>query len=83
MKSKDGQRVNDPGDWRPAAGADVGGGAGDGAGGWHAAEQRRDDIGGALRKQLGCRPVRSADHPVRDDRRSKRLHAREERDYER
>jgi hypothetical protein len=48
------------------AGADIGGGAGDGAGDADAAEQRRADVGDALRHQLAVGAVAAAGHAVGD-----------------
>ena len=49
------------------AGAHIGGGAGDGAGGADAAEQRRADVGEALRHQFAVGAVPPAGHAVGDD----------------
>ena len=58
------------------AGADVGGGARDGAGDADAAEQGRADIGDALRHQFAIRAVPAAGHAVGDHRREQRLRSR-------
>ena len=59
---------------RPArAGAHIGGGAGDGAGDADAAEQRRGDIGDALRHQLAVRAMAPPGHAVGDHGRQQRL----------
>ena len=59
---------------RPArAGADVGRGARDQAGDADAAEQRRADIGDALRHQLAIGAVTASGHAVGDHRRQQRL----------
>ena len=59
--------VDDSGDWGERAGADVGGGAGDGAGGGDAAEERRGDVGDALRDQFDVGVVVVAAHAIRYD----------------
>ena len=61
------ERVNHAGDWGARAGANVGGGAGDGAGGRNAAEERRDDVGDALRDQFDVGVVAVAGHAVGND----------------
>ena len=65
-----------------APGADVGRGARDGAGRRQPAEQRRGDVGDALRDQLDVRVVPVAAHPVGDHRRHQRLDRAEHRDRE-
>ena len=59
--------VDDAGDGGERAGADVGSGAGDGAGGGDSPEERRGDVGDALRNQLDVGVVTVAGHAVRDD----------------
>jgi hypothetical protein len=65
------------------AGADVGGGAGDRAGDGHAAEERRRDVGRALRHQLAVRAVPPAAHRVGDHGREQALDAAQQRERER
>ena len=68
--TQDGQqreRVDDSGDGGERAGADVGSGAGDRAGGGDSTEERRGDVGDALRDQLDVGVVAVAGHAVRDD----------------
>ena len=60
--------MNHAGDRRARAGADVGRGAGDGAGGGNAAEERRGDVGDSLRDQFDVGVVTVAGHAVGDDR---------------
>ena len=55
------------GDGREGAGADVGRGAGDGAGGGDASEERRGDVGDALRYKFHVGVVAVAAHAVGDD----------------
>ena len=57
VMSEQRQRVHHAGDRRPAAVLDVGRRARDRAGGGNAAEQRRHDVGDALRHQLHVRPM--------------------------
>ena len=52
-------------------------------GGRDAAEQRRDDVGRALRHELHVRLVPRADHAVGDDGGEQRLHRAEQRDGDR
>src|SRR5690606_17767493 len=61
-------------------GADVGGGAGEGAGGRQSTEQRGGGVGHALRHQLAVGAVAAAGHAVGDHRRQQRFHAGEEGD---
>ena len=56
--------------------AHIGRGAGDGAGHADAAEERRADIGDALRDQLAVRAMPPSGHAVGDDRRKQRLRSR-------
>ncbi len=58
--------MQDARDRGAAAGADVGGGAGDGAGGGEAAEQRRGDVGDALRHEFLVGVVAVVDLAVGD-----------------
>ena len=62
-----GERVDNAGDGRFCAGADVGGGAGDGPGGGESAKERREDIGDTLRDQFHSGIVAVAAHAVGDD----------------
>ena len=71
--------VHHAGDRRARAGADVGRGARDGARGRQAAEQRRRDVGDALRDELDVRVVVIAPHAVGDHRRQQRLDRAEQR----
>ena len=75
--------VNHAGDGCAPTALDVGGGAGDGPGRGYSAEQRGDHVGHALGHQLHVRPMASADHPVRNDRRQQRLDRPERRDCQR
>ena len=61
------ERMHDTRDGGTATVLHVGGGAGDRAGGRHAAEQWSDEVRHPLRHELGVRPVLPADHPVGDD----------------
>ena len=56
-----------------AAVADIGGGAGDGAGGGKTAKQGRDDVGDALADQLLIGVVREPGHAIGDDCRQQRF----------
>ena len=62
---------------------DVGGRARDGSSHHDPAEKRGPDIGRALRHKLGVGAVMAPGHPVRDDRRQKRLDRAEERKADR
>ena len=75
-------RVQHARDRRTRAGAHVGRGARDRAGRGQAAEQRRADVGDALRDQFAVGAMAAADHAVGDDRRQQRFDAGEERDGE-
>ena len=68
-----------PGHRRPGAGAEVGGRARDGAGDRDAADQRRDQVGHALRQELGAGVVPIAGHRIGDDRRQEAFDRREQR----
>ena len=69
---------------RPArAGADVGRGARDRAGDADAAEQRRADVGDALRHQLAIGAVAAPGHAVGDHRRQQRFDGAEQREGDR
>ena len=61
------ERVNHARDGRARAALDVGGGAGDGAGGGDAPEERADDVGQTLCHQLLIRVVPVVHHAVGDD----------------
>ncbi len=71
------------GDRTARAGADIGRGARDGAGDADAAEQRRADIGKALRHQLAIGAMPAAGHAVGDHRRQQRLDGAEQREGDR
>ena len=73
------QRMQHAGDRAARTGADVGRGSGDGAGDADAAEQRRADIGKALRNQFTIRPMPSSSHPVGHHRRQQRFDGAEQR----
>ena len=75
--------MNDTGEWRLPAGADIGRSAGDGAGGGQAAEERRSDIGDPLGNQFCIRAMFAGRHPVGHHRREERLHPCEEGDDKR
>ncbi|MCY1413089.1 hypothetical protein D9M71_285140 [compost metagenome] len=77
-----GRRMDDPRQRAVAAVADVGRGAGDGAGGGEAAEQRRGDVGDALADQFLVGVVAGAGHAVGDHRREQRLDGAEHGDGE-
>ena len=64
------------------AGAHIGGGARDRAGDADAAEERRGDIGEALRHQLAVRAVPPSGHAVGDDGREQRFDRAEQREGE-
>ena len=70
-------------DRRSGARADVRGGAGDGAGGRQPAEDRRHDVGDALRDELDVRVVPVAAHAIGDDGRHQRLDGAEHGDRQR
>jgi hypothetical protein len=74
------QRVDDAGNRRAAAGFDVGRGAGDGAGGGKAAEERGGDIGQALGDQFLVGVVAVIDLAVGDACREQRLDGAEQGD---
>ena len=65
--------MDDARDGRAAAVVDVGHRAGDGARGRDAAEERRQQVGGALRDELGVGVVAVVDHAVGHRRRQKRF----------
>ena len=65
------------------AGPHIGRGARDRAGDADAAEQRRADIGEALRHQLAVGAVAAAGHAVGDDRREQRFDRAEQREGDR
>ena len=67
QNAKQRERVNHAGDRRARAGANVGRGTGDGAGGGNAAEKRRSDVGDSLRDKLDVGIVTVAGHAVSDD----------------
>ena len=71
------QGVDDAGHRRSGPGADVGRGAGDGAGGRDAAEQRRDHVGHALGDQFHVGLVLVAAHVVGHHRRQQALDGRQ------
>ncbi len=75
-------RVQHAGDRPARAGADIGRGAGDGAGDADAAEQRRGDVGRALRHQLAVGAMPAPGHAVGDHRREQALDAAEQREGE-
>ena len=74
--------MEDAGDRRARAGADIGRGARDRAGRRESREQGRGDVGDAHAHQLLPRTVPPAGHPVRDGGREQRLNPREEGDDE-
>ena len=76
------QRVNHSGHWRAAAVLDVRRRARDRARGRYAAEERRRDVGDALRDELHVRTMAASDHPVGHDGREQRLDGRQHRDRE-
>ncbi|MPN60503.1 hypothetical protein SDC9_208231 [bioreactor metagenome] len=61
----------------------VGHGARNGAGGRHAAEERRDEVGNALRHQLLVRVVAVIDHAVGHARAQQRLDRAQQRQRDR
>ena len=71
------------GDRAARAGADIGRGARDGAGDADAAEQRRADIGKALRHQFAIGAMPAAGHAVGDHRRQQRFDGAEQREGDR
>ncbi len=76
-------RMQHAGDRAARAGADVGRGPRDGAGDADAAEQRRADIGKALRHQFAIRAMPAAGHAVGHHRRQQRLDGAEQRERDR
>ena len=71
--------MDDAGNRRARARADVRGGARERAGRRQAAKQRRDDVGDALREQLGVGVVPIAAHAIGDHGRQQRLDRAEHR----
>ena len=74
--------MDDAGNWCASAVVDVGHCAGDGAGGGYAAEERRGEVGNALRHQLGVGVVVVADDAVGNGGREQRLNGSEHSDGE-